>query len=665
MLLALLACTGTAVAQPLGLQPIASGFVSPVSMANAGDGSKRLFIVEQGGTIRIYNGSQVLATPFLNITSKVLSGGERGLLGLAFDANYVANGFFYVFYTSQPAGQVTISRYKVSADPNVADLNSELVLKTQDHSQAGNHNGGSLLWGPDDGCLYAGIGDGGTGGANGQDLTTLLGKIIRISPTDGTPCPGNPSFGGVPGARPEIWALGLRNPWRITFDRQTHDLFIADVGEATWEEVNFQPAGSGGRNYCWNLKEGPAILSSVPCTIGIPTDPILFYDHTAGNCAVIGGYRYRGSRFPALAGTYFYGDLCSHRIWGGVQSGGTWTSSPLLIAGFQFSSFGEDEAGEVYVLQYSSSATLYRVVVLQQTSTHDFNSGGISDVLWRQTGGMVVAWLMNGASVIGGGSPGSAGSDWAIVGQRDFNGDGFADVLWRNGTTGQAVVWLMNGGSAIGGGSPGSAANPWSVAGTGDFNGDGFGDILWYNTSTGQAVVWFLNGTSVIGGGSPGSAANPWTVAGTGDFNDDGKSDILWRNNTTGQVVIWFLDGASVIGGGSPGMVTSDWVIAGTGDFNGDHMSDILWRNTNTGQVLIWLLNGASVISVGSPGSAISDWAITETGDFNSDGMSDILWRNTVNGQVAMWFMNGTSATGGGSPGIVTTDWVIQGMNAD
>src|SRR5262249_12299500 len=199
--------------------------------------------------------------------------------------------------------------------------------------------------------------------------TNLLGKIIRISPLDGSACPGNPSFGM--GARPEIWALGLRNPWRITFDRQTHDLMIADVGQSAEEEVDFQPAGVGGPDYQWPCKEGRlSFNTSAACTVGTSTPPVLVYDHVNGNCAIIGGYRYRGSRFPSLIGTYIYGDLCTGQIWGGVQSGNTWSSSPLLLSGLSISTFGEDEAGEVYVANHSATAgTIYHLVLLQQPST--------------------------------------------------------------------------------------------------------------------------------------------------------------------------------------------------------------------------------------------------------------------------------------------------------
>ncbi len=366
---------GTATAQPaLSLQPVASGLVNPVGLVNAHDGSNRLFVIEQGGDIKIYDGTHVLVTPFLNIAARVLSGGERGLLGLAFDANYTSNGFFYVYYTSQPAGAVTIARYSVTADVNVADPNSEVILKTQAHSDFANHNGGSLLFGPD-GCLYAGIGDGGSGGdpnGNGQNLNTLLAKIIRISPVDGTACtaaPGNP-FVGQANVRDEIWALGVRNPWRITFDRQTHDLLIADVGQNIEEEFDVQPAGAAGRNYCWRHKEGLLIFDAgTACTAGTPTDPVLVYDHTAGRCAITGGYRYRGGRIPQINGTYFYADLCTGEIWGATESGGVWTSgSPLFDTALTISTFGEDESGEIYVVDLAGGA-FYKLVDTRTATT--------------------------------------------------------------------------------------------------------------------------------------------------------------------------------------------------------------------------------------------------------------------------------------------------------
>ena len=254
-------------------------------------------------------------------------------------------------------------------------------MKTQAHASFANHNGGALAYGPD-GCLYAGIGDGGSGGDpdnNGQNLATLLGKIIRIRPTDGAPCPaapGNP-FVATAGARGEIWALGVRNPWRISFDRQTGDLIIADVGQNTREEVNVQPAGSAGLNYCWRRMEGTLIYdATVPCTVGTPTDPVLEYSHIDGNCSITGGYRYRGSQFPVLTGTYFYADFCSGRIWGATQSAGTWSTTEFLQTTLNITSFGEDEAGEIYFATLAGEIHRFAVTSLQVLPASDMAAAG-------------------------------------------------------------------------------------------------------------------------------------------------------------------------------------------------------------------------------------------------------------------------------------------------
>ena len=289
-------------------EPVITGLSSPVGITHAGDGSGRLFIVLQGGRIVIFDGVKILSSPFLDITSVVSSGGERGLLGLAFHPNYVGNGSFYVNYTNT-AGDTVIARYSVSANPNQADPTSADILLTIPQPFS-NHNGGQLHFGPD-GYLYIGIGDGGSGGDpqnNGQDLGTLLGKILRIDVDKGPPYaipPDNPFFGPGDGALDEIWAWGLRNPWRFSFDRLTGDMFIGDVGQNSWEEVDFQPASSaGGENYGWRLMEGNSCYNpATNCNDSTLTLPILVYDHTVG-CSVTGGYRYRGSKNPALDGFY-------------------------------------------------------------------------------------------------------------------------------------------------------------------------------------------------------------------------------------------------------------------------------------------------------------------------------------------------------------------------
>jgi glucose/arabinose dehydrogenase len=362
----------------IALQPIAANLTSPVAIAHAKDA--RLFIVLQGGRIVVHDGTQVLATPFLDITSIVLSGGEQGLLGLAFHPDYGQNGFFFVYYTSRTegaiaAGTIVIARYSVSGDPatsNVANPASRQILLTIPHPTYTNHNGGAIGFGFD-GYLYAGVGDGGGGGDpsnNAQNLGVLLGKILRldVGSVPAASPPDNP-FQGVPGARPEIWALGLRNPWRITFDRRTGDLFVADVGQGLREEINVEsPSLGGGLNYCWRSLEGTLVYDpGTACTQGTPTGPILEYGHVDGHCSVTGGYRYRGTQIPGLHAVYLYGDYCSGVIWGGSQDGnGAWTASQLLDTSLGISSFGEDSQGELYVVHLGGGApgqgTVYRVV---------------------------------------------------------------------------------------------------------------------------------------------------------------------------------------------------------------------------------------------------------------------------------------------------------------
>ena len=365
----------------LDFEPVATGLSSPLGLVHAGDGSGRLFIVEQTGRIRIHDGTQVRSTAFLDVGSLITCCGERGLLGLAFHPDYAVNGLFYVHYTNT-AGNTAIAHYRVSADPNVADPASGQFLLNVAQPFT-NHNGGQLAFGPD-GYLYIGLGDGGSGGDpdnRAQNLGTLLGKMLRIDVDGGFPyaIPATNPFRTTPGALPEIWAYGLRNPWRFSFDRQTGDLFIADVGQSAREEVDFQPSTStGGENYGWRLMEGTACFNpSTACNNGTLTLPILEYGHSLG-CSIIGGYRYRGSRFPQLTGRYFYGDFCSGRIWTGTQSGQTWSSSQLIETALSITSFGEDEGGELYVVHYGSGAdgTVQRLVEVSQSFTLTVNRTG-------------------------------------------------------------------------------------------------------------------------------------------------------------------------------------------------------------------------------------------------------------------------------------------------
>lgn len=338
----------------IGLRLVADGLDRPLAITHAGDGSGRLFIVEQVGRIRVLDGSALAPTPFLDITPLVSCCQERGLLGLAFHPDYEVNGQFYVNYTDR-SGDTRIVRYIVTPDPSLADPGSATVLLAIEQPFA-NHNGGQLAFGPD-GYLFIAVGDGGSGGDpfdNGQNGFSLLGKILRLDVDAGTPyaIPVDNPFRFDPGARDEVWATGLRNPWRFSFDRLTGDLFIADVGQNAWEEVNFEPVTSaGGNNYGWRRMEGSHCFDpSAGCAEERFVLPILEYSHAEG-CSVTGGFRYRGSQIPELFGIYVFGDFCSGRIWSAtVDEAGLWTRSELLGTSLAISSFGEDEAGELYVV---------------------------------------------------------------------------------------------------------------------------------------------------------------------------------------------------------------------------------------------------------------------------------------------------------------------------
>lgn len=355
-------------AQQFALRQIAGGLSMPTSIAHAND--SRIFVTLQRGQVVIYDGTRILPTPFLDIQSIVSCCDERGLLGIAFHPQYRDNGLFFVYYTDRTSNfNVTIARYKVSAsDPNRADPNSAQILLAIDHHQFGNHNGGQLQFGPD-GYLYAGTGDGGNRGdslGNAQKLSALLGKLLRIDVDSGSPYaipPSNPFVSRTDDTKKEIWAYGLRNPWRFSFDRDTGDLWIADVGQDAWEEIDLQPATSiGGENYGWNRTEGKHCYPpGSSCNLSLYTMPILEYDHSGSQCSLTGGYRYRGSRFPRMQGLYIYGDYCSGTISAAMQQGSGWTTRPLIATAFPISTFGEDANGEIYVANYGGGV-IYQIV---------------------------------------------------------------------------------------------------------------------------------------------------------------------------------------------------------------------------------------------------------------------------------------------------------------
>lgn len=356
--------TTTSAQTPLTTVQVGSGYSRPLLLTHAPGDSTRLFIVEQDGAIKIIKNGAPIATPFIDLNPIVLStGNEQGLLGLAFHPDYANNGFFYVNYTRNGDGATVIAKYEVSANPDIASTTAldTLLIVGQPFS---NHNGGMMAFHPLDGYLYIGFGDGGSGDDPldlAQNVDSILGKIIRIDvdTSDGYKIPAsNPFFGGS-SPRPEIWTIGMRNPWRWSFDRLTGDLWIADVGQGFIEEIDFEPDSAvGGRNYGWRLKEGTDCnIPSSDCDTGnITTDPVSQYTHDSGRCSITGGYVYRGCAIPDLQGAYFYGDFCTGEIISFRYNGTSVTDSvyrdaTLGVPNFSLVSFGEDALGELYIVR--------------------------------------------------------------------------------------------------------------------------------------------------------------------------------------------------------------------------------------------------------------------------------------------------------------------------
>ena len=366
--LALLLIAPALSAQPhLAIERLAVGLERPLGIVSAGD--SRLFVVGGRGKIFVYDGV-ILPRPFLDISDRITQPTQQepepGLLGMAFHPQYARNGFFFVDYVNT-AGDIVISRYVVAPfDPNIAAPGSEVVILTIPHPQFSDHFAGQLQFGPD-GYLYIAAGDGGGSGDplnRAQNDSLLLGKILRIN-VDDVPylVPSSNPFIGTAGKRPEIWASGLRNPWRFSFDRMTADVWIADVGENLWEEIDFQPGSShGGENYGWPAMEGAhCFRPSSNCESSAFTLPVLNYSHSEGSCSVTGGYVYRGKQFPWMEGIYIYGDFCTGTIYGLRRDfAGTFTSEKLVDTELLISSFGEDQKGELYVVDLRGG--LYRII---------------------------------------------------------------------------------------------------------------------------------------------------------------------------------------------------------------------------------------------------------------------------------------------------------------
>ncbi len=363
-------------AQDMALEPVVtSGLDDVVYVTHARDGSGRLFVLEQEGRIRIVADGVLVKQPFLDISDRVRSGGERGLLGLAFHPRYAANGRYFVDYTRESDAATVVAEYRTFGNAARSDDN-ERVLLTIDQPY-GNHNAGMIAFGPD-GYLYVATGDGGAGGDPGnraQDRRDLLGKMLRIDVDRGEPygIPADNPFASH-GALPEIYALGLRNPWRFSFDRQSGDLWVGDVGQNAWEEIDLIESGG---NYGWRIMEGKHCYQPRRgCKREGLALPVAEYAQEEGRCSITGGYVYRGSAIAALAGTYVYGDFCSGEIFG-LRDG---NQRVLLSTGLAIASFGEDEAGELYVVDHDGE--VYRIVAADSQHANSTAINTFSAISW-------------------------------------------------------------------------------------------------------------------------------------------------------------------------------------------------------------------------------------------------------------------------------------------
>ncbi|MFO1413375.1 MAG: PQQ-dependent sugar dehydrogenase [Burkholderiales bacterium] len=694
---------------------VASGLNGLTAIENAGDGTNRLFLVRQPGIIHVLrNGAAaVLATPFLDISAanggpvKQTPGSEQGLVGLAFHPNYKVNGYFYVFYTralpsnpGDPGSQVVIARYQRSvANPDVADPNSGTILLTVDHPSQTNHNGGTLKFGKD-GYLYIGTGDGGGGNDPfnaGQNLADRRGKMLRIDVDGAAPyaIPAANPFAGstctptTTGQCPEILAYGLRNPWRSSFDRLTGDLLVGDVGQDTWEEVDFWPsAKAGGPNYGWSVCEGNHARGSqgAACTLVGDTRPILEYGHAsfdaAGGNSITGGYRYRGVRVPVLSGRYVFGDYISGRVWAATVDGtGAWSKTLLTtVSGGTLSTFGEDETGEIYIGNYGGSLrrivsvdadadglpdwwenayygstagnanadtdgdgltslqeyTLQRDPRLASPSTvrGDLSGDGVAEQTWRNVGGANLFWTFDAAgNPVANVLPGVP-TNWKLAAIADINGDSRGDLIWVDAAAGQVLAWLQNGITTLGTATlpnvgPGSG---WSLVASGDFDGDGTTDLLWLHAD-GRVVGWRMAGGAAVQPFSFPTVPTGWEVVGTGDVDLDGKAEILWRRVADNAYFLWRYAesySATLQFVGRPG---ANWRVVLLDDFDGDGAADIFWHD-DAGTNAIWL-GGDPAQAVFLPGTG-PDWTPVASGRYDGGPTASVLWQRT-DGVVAVW----------------------------
>ncbi|MEP7137712.1 MAG: S8 family serine peptidase [Chloroflexota bacterium] len=655
----------------ISFQEIASGLTKPVFITNAGDGTGRIFIVEQPGRIRIQKNGILLSTPFLDVQSLVKStGSEQGLLALAFDPAYTTNGNFYVVYTAPRSGDsvgsnLILEKFSVSSgNPDVANLASGTILLTISHPTYGNHNGGTLAFGHD-GYLYWSTGDGGSGGDpanNAQQLNNLLGKLLRIDVHSGSPYAiptSNPFYSSVdPNVKKEIWAYGLRNSWRISFDRATHDLYIGDVGQDTEEEVDFQSSASaGGQNYGWRILEGNLCYNSASNCVAPSSyvPPVTTYDHGTNDsfgCSITGGYVYRGSNFPSLTGYYLFGDYCTGRLFSLYKDSTLgWKSAQLLDTPYTISSFGEDEQGELYLADYATGK-IYNIRYQEASYTISGNVGAAGATLSYMDGTVkTLTSLADGSYsfLVSYNWSGTVTPTSACYSFSPSNRS-YSNVLTNQTAQNYTATYIpssytLTGNTGVGGVTL-SYTDGTPQAVTSDSNGNYSISVPcnWSGTLT-PSKIGYLFAPAVrpytyVAANKTGQNYNLYTVS-SADYNGDRKADVaVFRpSNST-----WYIQGQGAFAYGQAGDIPVP------ADYNGDGKDEIaVFRPSNS----TWYIQGQGSFAYGAVGD------IPVIADYNGDGKADIAVFRPRN---STWYIQGQGSFAYGQDGDIP---VVADYNGD
>ena len=641
-------CSATFVASTLSrlrASVYVSGLVEPVAMAVDPADDGRLFIAQRDGRIRLSNYGSLLSTDFLDLRSIVSTNGvEGGILGLAFPFDYAATGRFFVSYTNA-AGNIVVSRFRRSAtNANVADpsLRYDLVwsnaLRYIPHPFNNGH-AAAMAFGAD-GFLYIALSDGGGGDPYhlAQSGNNLLGKILRIDinvgdwDLEGFDVPADNPFLADARVSPEVWAYGLRRPRQITFDPLsrggTGAMVVVDRGATRWEEINYEPAGAGGRNYGWRNFEGAHALGAPePLAFGPPTTPLFEYDHSVGT-AITGGVVYRTtsswSFTDQYAGRYFFADYAAGRVW-------SLAISPNVAT-------GEAIAGD-----------------LREHTTDLGVTGGLGTIsaMTATAWGDIYILSQSSGRVIRVSSAFSSMPTWTAPPAADINDDARLDLIWHHATQGYVAAWLLNGTTLIDSvlTNPGSVSDTnWKIVATPRLNPDFKTDLVWQDDREGWLGAWIMNGRHLLESVSltPSRVADTdWKIVGSADLNRDGKMDLIWRHVRDGWIAAWLMDGTIMIESVllSPDRVTDvNWKIVGSGDFNRDGHADLLWWNAEDGWLVAWDMVGTQMVgSVSLIPERVADvsWVPVSVADVNVDGTSDLIWQHRTEGWLAVWLMNG------------------------